>query len=201
MKNKNLKFAAIALIVLVIISYVFFVRPYHMRWGATEEELTMPLPGDVFIHPDAIISTRAVTINASASEIWPWVVQIGQDRGGFYSYEWLENIFAADMHNTERIIPEFQQLRVGDRVSMQKEGPASAVTLIETERALVLDEGWTFYLQPIDVHSTRLIMRYPWDFENNQINKFYYFIIFEPAHFVMETGMMLGIKQRAERSE
>lgn len=104
------------------------------------------------------------------------------------------------MHNAERIIPELQQLRVGDRVSMQKDGPSSEVTLIETERVLVLDEGWTFYLQPIDDHSTRLIMRYPWDFENNHINKFYYFIIFEPAHFVMESGMMLGIKQRAERS-
>src|SRR5918994_7083921 len=73
-------------------AYALVVRPWHLRWGATEEGIAKPLPGDELVPNPAIESTRAITVNAPVEEVWPWLAQIGQDRGGFYSYEWLENL-------------------------------------------------------------------------------------------------------------
>ena len=189
---------AVALVALAVV-YVVLVRPSFLHWGATDQEIGLSLPGDTEIPAGAIVSTRALTIHAPAAQIWPWIVQIGQGRGGFYSYAWLENLFAADMHNADRILPQFQNLKVGDRVSLQADGPASIVTQIEPGRALVM-QGWTFYLQPIDEQTTRLIVRYPLVPGATPFEKFYKFAIFEPAHFIMESGMMMGIKDRAERN-
>lgn len=185
---------------LIILSYALFVRPWSMRWGATEADERLRLPGDSLIPAGATVSTCAVTVHAPASEVWPWLLQLGQGRGGFYSYEWLENLFAAKMHNAERIVPEYQKLKVGDSISYQQNGPAARVMLLEPERALVIGEGWTFALVPVDSATTRFIVRYPYDRIVNIPHALYYHSIFEPAHFVMEVGMMLGIKQRAERS-
>jgi hypothetical protein len=84
-------------------------------------------------------STRALTVHAPPAAIWPWLVQLGQGRGGFYSYEWLENLFAAGVHNADRIIPELQQLQVGDHLSFQRDGPFAVVAAIDPENALVLE--------------------------------------------------------------
>ena len=82
-------------------AYVFLVRPWHLKWGATDEETKMILPGDeLFEHPQ-LNATHAITINAPVKKVWPWLVQIGQNRGGFYSYTWLENLVGCDMHNAD----------------------------------------------------------------------------------------------------
>src|SRR5688572_12875066 len=92
------------------------LRRWYTKWGAATEEIQARLPGDEFMHH--VGSTRAVTIDAPVEEVWQWLVQIGQDRGGFYSYDWLENLIAADIHNTDHIEPKWQTLNQDDRVRL-----------------------------------------------------------------------------------
>jgi hypothetical protein len=186
------------------LTYLFVVRPYHLSWGATDQDAALVLPGDRGIPAGAGVTTRAITINAPAAIVWAWLVQTGQNRGGgWHSYEWLENLFAADMRQTEQIDPALQQLELGDTLFFHAAGTTNAafttvVTDLQPERMLVLGGGWSFVLQPLDPVTTRLIVRYPLR-PNEFGNPVLTYGIFEPAHFVMESGMMLGIKQRAER--
>ena len=177
--------------------YAFVIRPWHLKWGATDEEIGKPLPGDELVSSSAIESTRAITVNAPVEEVWPWLAQIGQDRGGFYSYEWLENLAGCRMRNADRIHPEWQHREVGERVFLH---PAFAlkVAAFEPNRAIVL-EGWgPFVVQPIDEKSTRVLLRsrvpHGW-------GVLYYLLTLEIPHFIMERRMLLGIKERAERAE
>jgi hypothetical protein len=198
---KRLTLAAIALLAFIV-TYVGFVQPWFMRWGATDAEIAMALPGDSFIPPTTVVSTRAITIHAPAAQVWSWLVQLGQERGGFYSYDWLENLFAAQMHNADRIVPAWQHPQVGDRIFMMANPPPvsmAEIVLIEPARVMVLKGGWTFFLQPVDEQTTRFIVRYAsFPVKGNLAGALFYYPIFEPIHFVMESGMMMGIKQRAE---
>ena len=183
-------------------AYAFLIRPWHLRWGATDEEVNMPLPGDEFVGDPKLNATHAITINAPAADVWPWLVQLGQRRGGFYSYSWLENLVGCDMHNANRIVPEWQDLKVGDEVWLHPKAPPLRVLAIEAGRAIVLEKCWSFVLHPIDENTTRLIIRgrgeFNPDFKNGLLNFLLWRGIFEPAHFIMERKMLLGIKQRAE---
>ena len=195
------------------------VRPWFLRWGATDEEIRGPWPGDE-ITPDAICrATRAVTIHAPAGKVWPWVAQIGQDRGGFYSYTWLENLFGARMRNADRILPGKQDRKVGDTVWMtpkERYGGKGCMKIAELEpgRSMVLvppDDYekvlrtgrapggcWTFILQPLDGRTARLILRSR-GAENEAVPaRLFGRLVFDPAHFIMERKMMLEIKRLAE---
>ena len=204
MNRKGFWLGLVVLLSGVVAAYVFVVRPWHMHWGATPQEVALVLPGDAYIAPDDVTSTRALTIHAPASTVWAWLVQAGQNRGGaWYTYEWLENLFAAEMHPIARISPELQSLQVGDELYFHAGGatnPAMVATVLglQKERALWLTGGWSFALQPLDANSTRLLVRYPMK-PDALLNPFLSHAIFEPAHFVMESGMMLGIKAHAER--
>lgn len=101
--------------------HVLVVRPAYLEWGAI-------LPGDSEVPANIETSTRAITINAPAAEIWQWIVQIGQDRGGWYSFYWLENLFAANMHNTDRIVADWQTLNVGDQLPFLEGGTGTHST-------------------------------------------------------------------------
>jgi hypothetical protein len=192
-----------AQIVALALVYALAIRPYHIHWGATDQEVAMALPGDSAMPADAAVSTRALTIHAPAATVWAWLAQTGQNRGGgWHSYDWLENLFAADMHQVDLIDPRWQKLQVGDTILFAAAGatnPVMATTVIgiEPERALWLNGGWSFVLRPIDAATTRLIVRYPMR-PDELFHPILSFAIFEPAHFVMESGMMLGIKRRAE---
>jgi hypothetical protein len=183
-------------------AYPLFIRPWHLKWGATEEELKMSLPGDELVEHPKLNATHAITINAPVEDVWPWLVQVGQKRGGFYSYTWLENLVGCDMRNADQIVPEWQELRVGDEVWLHPEAPPLRVLMVEPERVIVLEKCWTFFLRPIDENRTRLIIRGRGEFNPDLKNSILNFIlwrgIFEPAHFIMERRMMLGIKERAE---
>ncbi|HEU4479815.1 MAG TPA: SRPBCC family protein [Pyrinomonadaceae bacterium] len=185
-------------------AYALFVRPWHLKWGATEEELKMPLPGDGIVENPKLNATHAITIHAPITEVWPWLVQVGQNRGGFYSYTWLENLVGCEMRNADQIVPEWQELKVGHEVWLHPKAPPLKVLAIEPGRAIVLENSWTFYLRPIDDQTTRLIIRGRGEFNPDLKNALLNFIlwrgVFEPAHFIMERKMMLGIKQRAEAS-
>jgi hypothetical protein len=191
-------------IVLLVAAYVLLIRPWHLHWGATPQEIAMALPGDALAAPDAETSTRAITIHAPASTVWAWLAQTGQNRGGdWYSNEWLENLFAADMRPVEKIDARLQELQVGDELYMHggaASNPIMAITVkdLAEEKYLVLRGGWTFLLIPLDEQTTRLVVRYPMALDALGHPALSY-AIFEPAHFVMESGMMLGLKARAEQ--
>ena len=99
-----------------LVAYERLVKPWQQRWGATDEELTMPLPGDERVAEPATQVTRAITIDAAGQRVWPWIVQLGADRGGFYSYDWLENLFGLGIESAHNIVEAWQDLGVGDVV-------------------------------------------------------------------------------------
>jgi hypothetical protein len=179
---------------------VHLFRSQYQRWGATPAEQELPLPGDELIgaHHD----TRAVTIEAPVAAVWPWLAQLGQDRGGLYSYSWLENLFLADIHNADRIHPEWQDLQVGGFVRLASRkvyGDLARLRVLAVEPGshLVL-AGWgSLVLVGLEGGRTRLYvrtMRPPAGLIGDLARRY----LFEPPHFVMERGMMLGIKKRAE---
>lgn len=118
--------------------YRFAIRPWHQRWGATDGEVRSLLPGDDLIPAPKGETTRAVAIEAPPSEVGPWLIQIGQQRGGFYSYTWLENLVGCQIRNADCIVPEWQQVALGDLVYLHPQAPPLFVNQIEPQRALVL---------------------------------------------------------------
>jgi len=152
----------------------------------------------------------AVDISAPPDAVCPWLVQLGQEQAGFYSYEWAENLVGADIHNVDRIIPELQKLEEGDSIRMACEdywlqSPITSMTVerVDPGRTLVLqghDGGtWTFHLDPIDEETTRFIVRGRKPKNRTAVGYVVRYLAYELPHFVMERGMMLGIKTRAER--
>jgi hypothetical protein len=189
-------------------AYAIAVRPWHLQWGATEEEFNAPLPGDELVPQPKHEATHAITINTAVRDVWPWLLQMGQTRGGFYSYTSLENIVGCHMKNADRVVPEWQSLRVGDVVWLHPKAPPLPVAILEPYHAIVLggatEQGsngagtWGFYLKQLDERTTRLLIRIRWDRKPGLTNWLGNYAFLEPAHFVMERKMMLGIKQRAE---
>jgi hypothetical protein len=179
--------------------------PWH-RWGATREEATRPMPGDDEVKRPMQVTTRAVTINASASDIWPWLIQMGYRRGGMYSYDWIDRrLGILDAPSADRIIPELQHLEVGDIIPMGKP-PSWPVKAIEPKRMLlvVINEPnahvtWCFMLDEIADSQTRLILRI-----RNRLAMSPLLLlsmpIMLPGEFLMVRRMLLGIKQRAEHT-
>jgi hypothetical protein len=177
--------------------------PWHRR-GATEEEATRPMPGDDEVKHPMQVTTRAVTVNASASDIWPWLVQMGYRRGGMYSYDWIDRrLGILDAPSADRIIPEFQHLEVGDIIPMGKP-PSWPVKPIEPERILLIlinepnaQVTWCFMLDEKAERQTRLILRI-----RNRLAMTPVLLlslpIMLPGEFLMVRRMLPGIKQRAE---
>ena len=194
------------------IAYQRVIRPWHMRWGATTAEAEQSLPGDELVANPKQISTRSITIQTPAAQVWPWLVQLGQGQGGFYTYDWLENLVGCIIHSADQVLPEYQQIAVGDRVRLGPEGyPFYTVARVEAGRALILradapegedvpiDESWLFYLAEIAPEQTRLIVRNRRDYEPTLSNFMMWRVIIEPLHFIMEHRMLWGIKERAEK--
>ena len=174
--------------------YAAVTRPWLRQWGATADERRLPLPGDDLVPEPAVQSTRAVTVHAPAAAVWPWLAQIGQDRGGFYSYAWLENLAGCRMRNADHIHPEWQRREVGETVKLHW-ASGLPVALFEPGHALGL-AGWgVFALRPIDAGSTRLLARQRL---RPGPGRWAYSLLLELPHFVMERGMLLGVKRRAE---
>jgi hypothetical protein len=180
-------------------------RRWCLTWGATDDEADGPLPGDDLLVKPAIVTTRAVLVNAEPGAIWPWLVQMGPGRGGVYTYDWIENLFGLGVHSVDTVLPEFQDLKVGDAQRLGDRGAVLWVAVLEPEKSLVLrsDDGnwvWAFVLVPA-AGGTRLISR-------NRIlapgapamTRLFYEYVMEPGSLVMERKMLLGIKERAERS-
>jgi hypothetical protein len=183
-------------------------RPYEMRWGSSPTELRAALPGDdPDLRPTYQIQ-HAVTIRAAPDKIWPWLVQLGEDRGGFYSYAVLERLVGLHVRNADRIHPEWQQLAAGDTIFSTHPGWLGQrrrfgwrVAMVQRDTVLVLESWGAFVLVPIGPDSTRLIVRTRGGGRDGAVSVALAplgFLFFEPIHFVMQRKMLLTLKARAE---
>ena len=188
----------------VAVLYWFPIRRWMNHWGATPADRARVMAGDSLLPDPTYSGTTAITVNAAPEHIWPWLVQIGYRRGGLYSYDWLDRLFGyLDRPSATRILPEFQNLAVGDTIPMGQ-GPSWPVAIVEPRRALVLDMRnlgsldwvWQFGLYALDESRTQLVSRS----SVRPLNLWARLLthVIEPAGFVMTRRMLLGIKQRAE---
>ena len=202
MNRKGLVRASIACLVFSVLlgSALWFIyRPWALTWGSTDEEIARPMPGDEVLVQPTFDATRAVTIEATPEEIWPWIVQIGYRRAGFYSYDLLDN---DGIPSAERILPEYQTLKVGDLIPLSKAANVR-VTELEPPRIMVLVfevEGtwskatWVWGLYPEDASHTRLVTRLRANAKGVRSRVF-----LDLGEIIMMRKCMLGIKRRAEQ--
>ena len=182
-------------------AYLRFLRPWQLRWGATDAEVSLPLPGDEVVARPTFDATRAVTVDAPPAAIWPWLVQIGCNRAGWYSYDLLDNL---GRPSADRIIPELQQMAVGDIVPMSPDGKQGHwVKALEANRWMLWGDRqgavtWFWGLHPLDEKRTRLVtrvrIRYDWKSPWILFN-----LLLDVGDIVMMRKCMLGIKARAEK--
>ncbi|MER2134492.1 MAG: SRPBCC family protein [Arthrobacter sp.] len=195
---------------------ILALRRASLRWGATEAELAMELPGDELLPVPNLAATRAISIAAPPSAVWPWLTQLGQNRGGFYSYDWLENLVGLGIHSAETIQPELQVQGPGDMIDLAP-GAGLSVVRLDGERALVLGGGvgpdgssagagtegvpydftWAFILLPQLGGSIRLVVRERYTYRTGWAGA-----LVEPVEmvsFLMSERMLRGIRDRAER--
>lgn len=186
--------------------YVVVVRPRVLDWGATPGESASALPGDDLVAGPATVTTRAITIDAPASEIWPWLVQMGQDRAGFYTHNWVERLLRSGIPDVHEVHPEWQDLAPGDLMRTNRDiggrpmgwpvaavDPGGSIVLLSRNMPVGSD---AFVIQPLDDATTRLVVR------DRAVWKrrgwLFRVLLYEPLHAYMETGVLRGIKQRVE---
>lgn len=205
--------AIIRLLLNLVISfgvYWFVFRPRQARWGAEDDEVSAPLPGDDIAPEPTTQVTHAITINAPPSAVWPWLMQLGQEKAGLYSYEWLENLVGCNIHNVNEIRLEWQNTQINDRVRMGPKGyPLFVVKEIVPDRALVLQAAdpkteqlapasWAFILNAQVNGTTRLVVRSRNQYEPSIGNFILWRMITEPLSFIMERKMLRRIKELTE---
>jgi len=186
--------------------YLFYIRPRHLRWGASRKETTEHLPGDELI-PDADSSvTHAITILAPPKDVWVWIAQLGQDKGGFYSYTMLENVVGCEMRNADEVHPEWQGLHEGDVIKFHPDFPAQPISILKEGKHMVIGANlgtddpstWAFIVRDLGHGVSRLVVRLRYR-KHTGVGRATDLLFLEPAHFVMERKMMLTIKKLAEQ--
>lgn len=209
-------------IVIIIACYLtFFLKPLRERWGLSIEEAKRSLPGDELVSSPKSKFTHAIKINAPVEYVWPWIAQIGQGKGGFYTYEALENLIGLQIYNSDIVLPEFQNPTIGDTVAFAPED-ASPIVICEHGRAMAIENSldmdsnqwydpkgpspknflhltWLWYVEALDDYHCRFISRNRVDYSPNFKNKLLFGPLTEPIVFTMDRKMCLGIKKRAER--
>jgi hypothetical protein len=182
--------------------YLLAIRSRLLRWGASDGEVVREVAGEQAVPAPYTVTTRAVTIRARPDRIWPWLAQMGAGRGGLYSYDWLDRLFGyISAPSSEEILPQFQNLTVGDVIPLA-EGPSWSVIVVERDQALVVEPvagqiSWAWLLNALDADTTRLISRVRMRVGSKPL-----LLALAPAielpWFLMERGMLHGIKRRAE---
>lgn len=197
-------------------SYHVAIRPWQVRWRATDEEVAARLPGDERIAEPATQVTRAIDVDAPPEAVWPWLVQLGADRGGFYSYDWLEDLFGLGIHSADAVVADWQRLAVGDLVAADarrrggwyvvdlRPGELLALQVADLRRGRPTSRAdrpgweflWTFALRPTPGGTTRLVVR-----ERVAVGRRTLRLLLTPVgivSFVMTRRMLLGLAARAE---
>ena len=207
--------------IMIACYFTIFLKPIRDRWGMTKDQLARKFPGDHIIPEPRSEFTHGIDIGAPADFVWPWVVQMGKDKGGFYSYELLENIMGLGIYNADQILDEFQHAQVGDLIPF---GPDSAYPLAvyEPGSAMVIENcdnlnrktsydpeqghpenflhlSWLWFVESIDGERSRFISRNRLNFKSSLKNRITIGLLAEPIVFAMDRKMCLGIKKRAER--
>src|ERR1700682_5495018 len=192
----------VAAIVVVAVAFFGLYRPWHLKWGATPEDLARSMPGDEIVHRPIFNGTRVVTINARPEDIWPWIVQIGFGRAGWYSVDLLDNL---GRHSSERIVPEFQHIAVGDLIPLGPgEGSGMFVKEFLPDRSMLWWTGkdgqttWAWGLYPTPNGATRLVTRVRTPLSWREPVSAVWLLLDEVADFPMMRKCLLGIKRRAE---
>jgi hypothetical protein len=200
---KRLVLGALVVFMALAGAYLLVIRPWHLTWGATDEEVRRPMPGDGIHANPSFNGTRAVTVEAGPEHIWPWLVQMGYRRAGFYSYDRLDN---DGIPSADRIISEYQSLKVGDRVPMAASAYAEVLEMDPPYSMLWVFQGkgqwenatWAWGLYEEDAGQTRLVSRlrvsYKWARPS-----IVPMLITDVVELVMMRECLLGIKRRAER--
>jgi hypothetical protein len=195
----------LAIIVIIAGIYLLIVRPHQLTWNATDTELNRPMPGDELDPTPSFLSTRAITIDASPGEIWPWIVQMGWSRAGYYGYDFIENINSPrGILSADSIIPELQQVEVGDTIPISELGvwlmydvePDSYLVWTGTDTL----SAFTWALYPIDSLSTRLVNRIRWTHHWDDLQLLALDLFTEVADFLAVRKVLHGVKARAEGS-
>jgi hypothetical protein len=187
-----------------------FRRAARSRWGLSDELASRPYPGDELVTDPRWSWTHGIEIDASAADVWPWIAQIGADRGGFYSYQWLENLVGCDVRNAEAIHPELA-VREGDRLSLHPQMPPLGIVEVKPPRWFVAfappeqtphgwaTVSWLFFLEDLGEGRCRFVSRFRSAFEGDLAARFAYGpYLTEPIGFVMDRQMLRGVKARAE---
>lgn len=189
----------------------YAARRWSLRWGSSDDEINREMPGDQLLPQPHLIATRAISINVEPEQVWPWVVQIGQGRGGFYSYDELENLLGLDIHSAETIEDHWQRLAVGDSVRLAEQLGLEVAELDSQRHTMVLrgaitpgdspppfDFTWSFTVFPgADRGTSRLVVRERYDYL-----KSWTWVMVEAVEwisFLMSQKMLRGIRDRAER--
>lgn len=193
-----------------LVTAIVAARSRQLRWGATDAELAAALPGDDRVPKADLVATRAIDVAAPPAAVWPWLAQLGQGRGGFYTYTSLENLAGCEMRNASRVVEEWQDLAVGDQVRLHPDLPLTVVDL-EAGRAFVLqgvpgavdssppfDFTWAFAVVPGEAEgASRVLVR-----ERYGYLRWWTSLMVEPVSwvsFVMSERMLRGIRDRAQR--
>lgn len=202
-------------LVVVMVGAARWLWPRMARWGATAAEVARPLAGDDVLPDDRVTATNAVTIHATPEAVWPWIVQLGRGRAGFYTYTWIENLLGAYIHNLDHIEPALQTIAEGDRIWLTPErylgqpGQYWRVRQIQPGRALVLEQRppanptactWALVVEPSANEATRLLSRHCAQPPHGIVLRLWMAFMALGA-FVMERKLLLGIKQRAEHHD
>ncbi len=222
--KKWLRRSAFLLLTVLIVAglgYHLGLRNWCLRWGTTPAEARATLPGDDLFPVYASEATHAITIHTPPQKIWPWLMQIGQDRSGFYSYTFLENGFGCDMPKVEHLVPEWKARNPGETVwfcnPKRFDGQGKMIpAIVEPDRAFAMvtstdwqslqtgtraqESLWSFTLQPLDAGQTRLIARIRGGVPPTLASRLLGRLFWEPAHFVMEQKMLRTIRDLAEQS-
>ena len=185
------------------------LRRTLLRWGATPEEVSAPLPGDEILPDAGLVATRATDVDAAPEEVWPWLAQLGQGRGGFYTYDALENLAGCDIHSADTVVAGWQDVAVGDQVRLAPELGLD-VAGVRAGEHLVLHGGvapgmpappydftWAFVLRPDGDGGTRLIVRERYRTAHEWVRPL--LEVVSLVSFVMSERMLRGIRERAER--
>jgi hypothetical protein len=187
-------------IVVFLVAYLFWIRPWQLRWGATVDEVARTMPGDDIVSRPTFNATRGISIQAQAEEIWPWIVQIGLKRAGWYSYDWIDNL---GKPSVERIIPELQNLKSGDIIPMSPDGKMGlwVKDFVPNQWMLWGDKKgettWCWGLYPVHDNGTRLMTRVRMHYNWLSLSIIFNLVI-DVGDIVMMRKCMLGIKRRAE---